>query len=74
MRLYPRLARGTLALVSGCAIIYLGDRVLGVDLELFWGLETFNLLWFLDLFVVPESAVIDTGERSIVFVQMTFVS
>lgn len=52
-RAKSRIALGLLALVAGCAVIYLGDRLLGVELELFWGLETFNLLWFLDLFVVP---------------------
>jgi hypothetical protein len=49
----PRKALGALALLAGCAVIVIGDWVLGVDLELFWGLETFNFLWFLDLFVVP---------------------
>jgi hypothetical protein len=49
----PRILRGALALLAGCAVIYAGDRLLGIDLELFWGLETFNPIWFLDLFVIP---------------------
>ena len=48
-----RVFRGTVAVIVGCAINVLGDRILGIDLELFWGLSTFNFLWFLDLFVVP---------------------
>lgn len=49
----PRIFRGVLALLAGCAVIYLGDLLLGINLELFWGLQTFNPIWFLDLFVVP---------------------
>lgn len=49
----PRILRGALALLAGSAIIYIGDHLLGIDLELFWGLQTFNPIWFLDLFVVP---------------------
>ena len=49
----PRILRGTLALLAGCAVIYAGDQLLGINLELFWGLQTFNPIWFLDLFVVP---------------------
>ena len=45
--------RGIAALAAGCAVIYLGDRLLGINIELFWGLETFNGLWFADVFVVP---------------------
>ena len=61
MRLQSRLVRGILAMAAGCAIIYLGDRLLGVDLELFWGLDTFNLPWFIDLFVVPLIAGLAVG-------------
>lgn len=37
----------------GTALIYFGDRVLGVKIELFSGLSTFGLAWALDLFFVP---------------------
>jgi hypothetical protein len=57
----PRILRGTMALLAGCAVIYIGDHLLGIDLELFWGLQTFNLIWFLDLFVVPLLAGIVVG-------------
>lgn len=57
----PRIARGALALLAGCAVNVIGDKLLGVDLELFWGLETFNFLWFLDLFVVPLIAGLVVG-------------
>ncbi len=37
----------------GIAIIHLGDRLLGVRIELFSGLATFNMAWALDMFFVP---------------------
>ncbi len=37
----------------GCAMIYFGGRVLGVRLELFWGLSTYSLAWISVLFVLP---------------------
>jgi len=46
--------RGTVALAAGCAVNYLGDRLLGVRMELWWGLaETFTIPWVLDVFLVP---------------------
>ncbi len=42
-----------LAIIVGCLVNYLGDWLLGVRVELFWGLETFNFRWFLDIFVLP---------------------
>ena len=49
----PRVAMGTLAFLAGCLVNYLGDRLLGQRLEIFYGLETFNFIWFLQLFVLP---------------------
>ncbi len=37
----------------GCLVNYAGDRLLGVRIELFWGLQTFNFIWFLQLFILP---------------------
>lgn len=48
-----RFTKGVLALIAGCAIIAVGDYLLGIELELFWGLQTFNSLWFIDIFIVP---------------------
>ncbi|RMD79118.1 MAG: hypothetical protein D6809_04375 [Gammaproteobacteria bacterium] len=46
--------RGTLAIAAGCAVNYLGDRLLGVRMELWWGLiHTFTIPWVLDVFLVP---------------------
>lgn len=42
-----------LALVVGCVVNYTGDWLLGIRIELFWGLETFNFRWFLAIFVLP---------------------
>lgn len=48
-----RYITGCIALIAGCLINYAGDRILGVDVELWWGLSTFGFAWMLDLFVVP---------------------
>jgi len=48
-----RLWTGTLAIMVGCLVNYVGDKLLGVRIELFWGLQTFNFLWFLQLFILP---------------------
>jgi len=48
-----RFFTGILALVVGCAVNYIGDRIIGIRLELFYGLSTFNGLWFVQLFVLP---------------------
>lgn len=40
------------AVSAGALIVYLGDRLLGVRLEFFFGVETFSPLWVLDLFGV----------------------
>lgn len=37
----------------GCLVNYFGDKIIGIRLELFWGLSTFNFLWFLQLFILP---------------------
>jgi hypothetical protein len=41
------------ALIVGSLVNYLGDWLLGIRIELFWGLSTFNFLWFLQLFILP---------------------
>jgi hypothetical protein len=53
--------RLVVALAAGCLIIYLGDHLLGVRIELFWGLATFNPYWFLDVFIVPSLAGMAVG-------------
>lgn len=42
-----------IAILVGCLVNILGDWVIGIRIELFWGLDTFNFLWFLQLFVWP---------------------
>jgi len=49
----PRYALGSAALMIGSAVNYFGDRLLGVQIELFHGIATFSGLWVLDMFVVP---------------------
>jgi len=48
-----RYITGCIALVAGCLVNYAGDRILGVDVELWWGLGTFGIVWMLDIFIVP---------------------
>lgn len=48
-----RRITGVVAVVAGCLVNYLGDRLLGVSVELWWGLGTFNYAWMIDMFVVP---------------------
>lgn len=40
-------------MIVGCLVNYVGDWLIGVRIELFWGLDTFNLRWFLQLFIWP---------------------
>lgn len=42
-----------LALLVGCVVNYIGDLLIGVRVELFYGLATFGFLWFLQIFVWP---------------------
>jgi hypothetical protein len=48
-----RFWTGLIAIIVGCLVNYGGDKLLGVRIELFWGLQTFNFLWFLQLFILP---------------------
>ncbi len=52
----PRLMAFVMAVFAisvGALVNYMGDRLLGVRLELFWGVSTFSPIWVLDLFLVP---------------------
>ncbi len=49
----PRITLGALAIMVGCLVQYLGNRLIGVRIELYYGLDTFNFLWFLQLFILP---------------------
>lgn len=49
----PKFLLGLSAFLIGVSLNHLGDRLLGVKLELFFGVETFSLAWVLDLIVVP---------------------
>jgi hypothetical protein len=44
---------GFIALLAGSLVIFLGDRLLGVHIELWLGLVTFSPAWTLDMFLVP---------------------
>jgi hypothetical protein len=48
-----RFLKGIVALIMGCVLYYLGDRLLGAQLELWRGLKTFSMAWAADVFVLP---------------------
>jgi hypothetical protein len=48
-----RFITGIAALLIGCALNHFGDRLLGVQIELFRGLDTFSFMWILDMFALP---------------------
>lgn len=45
--------RATVAVMAGIVFNFLGDWLLGVRIEIFRGIETFNFIWMLDVFIVP---------------------
>ena len=52
-RTSTRLYKGVIAILAGCALNYFGDRLLGVQIELFHGIQTFSFMWILDMFALP---------------------
>ena len=50
-----RFLKGVVALLIGCALNYLGDQLLGVQVELTRGngIQGFTPLWAVDVFVLP---------------------
>jgi hypothetical protein len=42
-----------LAILVGASVVFFGDKLLGITLELYYGIETFSPLWVVDLFFVP---------------------
>ncbi len=51
-----RWITGFIALGVGCLIVFMGNKLLGQRLELYYGLETFNPIWFTQVFIVPVIA------------------
>lgn len=48
-----RYIAGLAAVLVGCAVEHFGDRLLGVQIELWRGLDTFSFSWILDMFALP---------------------
>jgi len=48
-----RFLKGVVALLMGCALNYIGDQLLGAQVELYRGLQGFSPLWATDVFVLP---------------------
>jgi len=58
MKLIPKfsildITWGLFAIGAGALVVYLGDQLLGVKLEIFSGFNTYNIFWVLDLILVP---------------------
>lgn len=50
----PRYLLGTIAILVGCIINYVGDHLIGVRVELYYGItETFSPAWFSQIFLLP---------------------
>lgn len=49
------------ALLIGCVVNHFGDRLTGVNMELFLGIKTFSIPWVLDVFLVTFIAGLVTG-------------
>jgi hypothetical protein len=47
------IIKGTVAVLAGMALNFLGDWLLDARIEIFKGLATFNVSWILDVFLVP---------------------
>ena len=52
-RRQARIVTGIVAVLAGMAVNILGDRLLGVSVELWLGIDTFSPEWILDVFLVP---------------------
>ena len=57
----PKWQRFLVAFFAGALIFDLGHHLLGVRLELFWGIEGYNLAWVAAMFALPFMAGIVIG-------------
>ncbi len=48
-----RYIRGSVAVLVGSVIVFFGDTLLGVKIEVFSGISTYTFPWVLDIFLVP---------------------
>jgi hypothetical protein len=48
-----RIIKGTVAVLAGMALNFLGDWLLDARIEIFKGIATFNVSWIMDVFLVP---------------------
>ena len=48
-----RFFKGVIALLMACVLNHFGDRLLGVQVELYRGIKGFGGLWMVDVFVLP---------------------
>ena len=48
-----RFFKGAVALLVGCLLNRFGDQLLGVQVELYRGIQGFGGMWIVDVFVLP---------------------
>lgn len=48
-----RILTGIVAILAGMAVCFIGDQLLGVYVELWLGISTFDTNWILAMFLVP---------------------
>jgi hypothetical protein len=48
-----RITRGLVAILLAMVLNHLGDRLLGIKIEIFTGIAYFSPLWIVDVFMVP---------------------
>jgi len=48
-----RFLKGVVALLMGCGLNYFGDQLLGAQVELYRGIQGFNPMWAVDVFILP---------------------
>jgi len=70
---------GAVAILVGMAVCFFGDYLLGVYVELWWGISTFGTEWILSLFLVPfisgiaVSAIYGLGGKWLCYLPPIFV-
>jgi len=48
-----RALTGVVAILAGMVVCFIGDYLLGVSVDLWWGINTFDTQWILAMFLVP---------------------
>jgi len=74
-----RLFTGVVAILAGMLTCFLGDYLLDVSVDLWWGINTFGTEWILAMFLVPfisgivVSAIYGMGGKWLCYLPPVFV-